>query len=407
MKTLTFKTRKLVPLFAVALSLAMTACGDESEGRVEINDSAPAQVSDVNYTPGPGEVTLTWKIPASPSFMYSKVVYKNSKGEEVYKMYSKDHAKDGVMTETIGGFASVDPVDFNIYACSVRGNHLDATKISATPGAPAFLIVAETVDAEPAWGGVSVSYKNETVAWVNIVLNYHMKSDASKKGSYSFTAAPDSEGAQFVGLLVSNNEFINGEEAVIELAAGDADGNTSAPRTIETRTKKVEKLDRAAWTFPGFADTYDAQIGYSSQEAGGEGAFPNGRVMAMLDGNEGTFWHTAWKQSSAYPHFFIIDMGEEKEVSNVTIRRRGGNNGTNIGQTFYTCTAAAANGASPDDWGWTNQGWNPFDRNSDAHQLFSMKQVEKARYIKVYFSEKDKGGNFVMISEFNAYTPAE
>ena len=36
-----------------------------------------------------------------------------------------------------------------------------------------------------------------------------------------------------------------------------------------------------------------------------------------------------------------------------------------------------------------------------------MKQVEKARYIKVYFSEKDKGGNFVMISEFNAYTPAE
>ena len=88
MKTLTFKTRKLVPLFAVALSLAMTACGDESEGRVEINDSAPAQVSDVNYTSGPGEVTLTWKIPASPSFMYSKVVYKNSKGEEVYKMYS-------------------------------------------------------------------------------------------------------------------------------------------------------------------------------------------------------------------------------------------------------------------------------------------------------------------------------
>lgn len=407
MKALTFKMRKLVPLAALVLSLAMTACGDESEGKAVINDAAPAQVSDVNYTSGPGEVTLTWRIPTSESFMYSKVVYKNAKGEEVYKMYSKDHAKDGVMTETIGGFASVDPVDFSIYACSVRGNHLDATKISATPGAPAFLIVAESVDASPAWGGVSVSYKNETVASVNVVLNYHLKSDASKKGTYTFSVAPNSEGAQFVGLNVSDNEFINGEDAMIELAAADADGNSSSPRTIETRTKKVEKLDRTNWTFPGFADNYDAQIGYSSQEAGGEGGFPKGRVVAMLDGDEGTFWHTAWKQASDYPHFFIIDMGEEKEVSNVTIRRRGGNNGTHIGQTFYTCSEAAANGSSADDWGWTNQGWYPFDRNSDAHQLFGMKDVEKSRYIKVYFSEKDKGGNFVMISEFNAYTPAE
>ena len=407
MNTLTVKTRKLIPMLGLAMMLGMSACGDESEGKASINDSAPAQVSDVNYVAGPGEGTLTWKIPASESFMYSKVVYKNAKGEEVYKMYSKDHAKDGIMTETIGGFASVDPVDFNIYACSVRGNHLEAQKISAVPGAPAFLAVAQSIDAEPAWGGVSVSYNNETVASVNVVLKYHLKSDASKSGEYSFVAAPNTNSSQFVGLTVSNNEFINGEEAVIELAAADADGNSSEPRTIETRTKRVEKLDRTNWTFPGFADNYDAQIGYSSQEAGGEGGFPRGRVVAMLDGDEGTFWHTSWKQPSSYPHFFIIDMGEEKTVSNVTIRRRGGNNGTNIGQTFYTCTTASANGSSPDEWGWVNQGWYPFDRNSDAHQLFGMTQVENTRYIKVYFSEKDKGGDFVMISEFNAYTPAE
>lgn len=407
MKTLTFKTRKLVPLFAVALSLAMTACGDESEGRVEINDSAPAQVSDVNYTSGPGEVTLTWKIPASPSFMYSKVVYKNSKGEEVYKMYSKDHAKDGVMTETIGGFASVDPVDFNIYACSVRGNHLDATKISATPGAPAFLSVASSLDVASAYGGAEIRYDNTTVASVIVNVKYHLKSDASKAGTSSFTITPNTKGSQIISLSVGNSEFVNGDDAVVEVATADVDGNSTDFKGFDVYVKKVKKIDRSNWSFPGYEDSYNPQFGYSSQEAGGEGASPKGRVIAMIDGDEGTFWHTAWKQKSSYPHFFIIDMGEEHLVTNYTIRRRGGNDKTNVGQTFYTCPASEANGTNPEGWGWTVQGWSKFNNKIDDHQVFSATKQEKARYVKVYFAEKDKGGDFVMISEFNVYEPAE
>lgn len=407
MKTLTFKTRKLVPLFAVALSLAMTACGDESEGRVEINDSAPAQVSDVNYTAGPGEVTLTWKIPASPSFMYSKVVYKNSKGEEVYKMYSKDHAKDGVMTETIGGFASVDPVDFNIYACSVRGNHLDATKISATPGAPAFLSVASSLEVATAYGGAEIRYDNTTEASVIVNVKYHLKSDVSKAGTSSFTISPNTKGTQIVSLAVGNSEFVNGEDAVVEVATADVDGNSTDFKGFDVYVKKVKKIDRSNWSFPGYEDSYNPQFGYSSQEAGGEGPSPKGRVIAMIDGNEDTFWHTAWKQKSSYPHFFIIDMGEEHVVTNYTIRRRGGNNKTNVGQTFYTCPASEANGTNPEGWGWTVQGWNKFNNEIDDHQIFSATKQEKARYVKVYFAEKDKGGDFVMISEFNVYEPAE
>lgn len=407
MKTLTFKTRKLVPLFAVALSLAMTACGDESEGRVEINDSAPAQVSDVNYTSGPGEVTLTWKIPASPSFMYSKVVYKNSKGEEVYKMYSKDHAKDGVMTETIGGFASVDPVDFNIYACSVRGNHLDAAKISATPGAPAFLSVASSLDVASAYGGAEIRYDNTTVASVIVNVKYHLKSDASKAGTSSFTITPNTKGSQIISLSVGNSEFVNGDDAVVEVATADVDGNSTDFKGFDVYVKKVKKIDRSNWSFPGYEDSYNPQFGYSSQEAGGEGASPKGRVIAMIDGDEGTFWHTAWKQKSSYPHFFIIDMGEDHLVTNYTIRRRGGNDKTNVGQTFYTCPASEANGTNPEGWGWTVQGWNKFNNKIDDHQVFSATKQEKARYVKVYFAEKDKGGDFVMISEFNVYEPAE
>lgn len=399
-----------IAVYALAFGMGATliSCGDESEGRLEINDAAPAQVSDVKSTEGPGEVRLEWKIPSDASFMYTKVEYTNSKGVLVKRMYSKEHAdENGIMHAVIQGFASVEPVEFKLYSCSVRGNNNGAFVYSAIPGTPAFLAVANTISVEPAWGGVNVTYRNETEADVVIALKYHLKSDDSKSGSTSFTAKANTSSMQFIGLNVSDNEFINGENAVLEMSACDVEGNSSDPRSAEVRTKKVEALDRSKWSFPGFADSYDAQIGYSSQEAGGEGEFPKGRVVAMLDGDESTFWHTAWKKSSAYPHFFIIDMGEEKEVSNVTIRRREGNNGTNIGQKFYTCSEAAAAGTDPDGWNWTDQGWSPFDRYSDVHQLFGMQKVEKARYIKVYFSEKDKGGNFVMISEFNAYTPAE
>ncbi len=393
---------------AIGVGAVSVSCGDESEGRIEINDAAPAQVSDVKYTEGPGEVRLEWKIPTDPSFMYSKIEYTNSKGELTKKMYSKERAdENGIMRATIQGFASVEPVEFKIYSCSVRGNNNGAVVYSATPGAPAFLAVANSLSAQPAYGGIDVAYKNETDADVIVSVKYSLKSDASKSGQASFTAKGNTTSKNFVALTVSNNEFINGDDAVLELTAQDVEGNSAQPVKTECGTKKVVAIDRSKWTFPGFADNYDAQAGYSSQEAGGEGGYPRGRVVAMLDGNEGTFWHTAWKQASSYPHFFIVDMGEEHVVSNVTIRRRSGNNGTNIGQTIYTCSASAANGTNPDDWKWTNQGWNPFDRNSDAHQLFGMPTPEKSRYIKVYYAESDKGGNFVMVSEFNAYTPAE
>lgn len=407
MKTINYLQRRVSILMLSGAALFLWGC-DDSEGKLDVDYSAPAQVSQIASTSGPGEVYLTWTIPTSPNFMYSKVTYINSKGEETYKLFSKDRAdENGVMHETISGFASTDPVDFNIYACSVKGASLEAVKYTATPGAPAFLIVAQSVDAEPAYGGINVSFNNETAASVVISVKYALKDDDSKSGEVKFTAPGNTSSSSFVALTTGEFEFINGETAVLSISAQDAEGNAADPISKEVRTKKVEPIDRSDWTFPGYQDTNDATIGYSSQEAGGEGASPNGRVIAMIDGNTNSFWHTAWKTSSAYPHFFIVDMGEEHEVTNVSIRRRTNNNGTHTGQSFFTCDSSDATGSDPDKWNWTSQGWASFNRDTDYTQVFGMQYPESTRYIKVYFAESDKGGNFVMISEFNAYAPAE
>lgn len=388
---------------------AVTSCNDDGEGRVALNDAAPASVSNIQQSAGPGEVYFTWTIPASESFMYTKVVYNTSKGVEKYQIYGKDRAdENGIMKATISGFASTDPVKFSFYACSVRGNSLQPVEVEAAPDTPAFVLMAESINVEPAYGGADVSWVNESAAPVYIAVDYAAKAEASKSGSVKFKVAANSKGSRFVPFSYGEDgEVLSGEVCVINIRTQDEEENSSEARTFEKTPIKVQKLDRTDWTFPGFVDSYDATIGYSSQEAGGEGGYPNGRVVAMIDGDKNTFWHTAWKQASAYPHFFIIDMGKEVEVTNVVIRRRMGNSGTHIGQTFYTCTEAnASNPADPTAWTWDEQGWFAFDATTDTPQLFLLNTPKKARYLKVYFASGDKGsGDFVMISEVNVYGP--
>lgn len=67
-----------------ALSIGATSCLDEADERVEIDNSAPAQVTNVQTSAGPGEVYLTWNIPQSSSFMYTKIEYLDAKGEMQY-----------------------------------------------------------------------------------------------------------------------------------------------------------------------------------------------------------------------------------------------------------------------------------------------------------------------------------
>lgn len=400
-------------LFMAVLTLCscfvITSCNDEVEGRVTLNDVAPELVSDIQQSAGPGEVYFTWKVPTSESFMYTKVVYTTSKGVEKYQIYGKNRADENrVMKATISGFASTDPVKFSFYACSVRGNSLQPVEVEAAPGTPAFVLMAESVNVEPAYGGVNVSWVNESVAPVYIVVDYAAKAESSKNGTAKFKVAAGSTGSHFVPLSYGEDgELLSGETCVINIRTQDEEENSSEIRTFEKTPIRIQKLDRTDWAFPGFVDSYDATIGYSSQEAGGEGAYPRGRVIAMLDGDKNTFWHTAWKEASAYPHFFIIDMGKEVEVANVEIRRRIGNSGTHVGQTLYTCTEAnAMNLADPTTWAWDEQGWFAFDATTDKPQLFLLNTPKKARYLKVYFASGDQGsGNFVMISEVNVYGP--
>lgn len=80
----------------------------------------------------------------------------------------------------------------------------------------------------------------------------------------------------------------------------------------------VERIDRSAWKIDSF----------STEEPSGEGA-NNGRAIHMIDGNEGTFWHTQWKGNKPpNPHTLVVDMNEMTLITGADLRRRSGNSDT-------------------------------------------------------------------------------
>ncbi len=398
-------------MLGTLLSVIFCSCGDEVEGRITVNDAAPSQVSNVNATSGPGEVYLTWNAPSDASFMYTQIEYINSKGENKSIFIAKDKAEsNGTFKATVSGFANTDPVKFSLSACSVRGNNKGAITIEKAPDTPAFAAVAGTVKLESNYGGVTVSWENTSIVPVYVALDYAVKSDATKKGTVKFKVDGKTKGSRFAALTFGNGETTT-EAYTIQVTTQDEEGNASDVFAFEKSLLAMEKIaDKSAWSFPGYKDSYDAAIGYNSQEAGGEGAAPNGRVIAMIDGNNNTFWHTAWTAAykKTYPHFFILDLGANTEITNMDIRRRTGNAGTHKGQTISTCSdEGAADKGNPDSWNWTSHGATSFDPTTDNPQLYGFAAAPlTARYIKVYFSASDKGtGDFVMISEINVYAP--
>lgn len=391
------------------LTLLFAACGDDEEGRITLNDSAPSQVTNVTATPVAGGVTLSWNIPQDESFMYTKVVYVDAKGEETYQMFSKEHADSitGKMTATINGFVKTEPVRFQLFACSVRGNNLGAVEVDGTPGEPNFIKVLDKITVDPALGGISIGYTNEYDEVIIVGVSYKASADAAKAGTTKFEIPAKSQGSQFVRLTYGDSQFIAGEACTIDIHTEDSYENESDIRSFQVTPQETVLLDRSGWTFPGYdSSSSNETIGYSSQEATGEGA-TNGRVMCMLDGDTSTFWHSRWKGSSApYPHWFIIDMGTEHTIVSIEMTGRLNNNKEQKGAQILVCTDAdAVNKEKPDTWSWQDMGEFTFDPGNDNPQTADLSdKLPKARYIKVYIGEQFKGSsNNAMVSELNVY----
>lgn len=162
------------------------------------------------------------------------------------------------------------------------------------------------------------------------------------------------------------------------------------------------KMSKANWKFPGFnPNSDDGTIGYSSQQRN-----DGGGIAAIIDESLSTFWHARYGGAgSNYPHWFIIDLGEEVTIAQVGMGRRTGDSRGQKGYQVFTCLAdGAVDLTNPNTWNWQDQGDIPFDASKDGIQIQPLSAFPTARYVKVFIADKFRGSNnYAMVSDFSVY----
>ncbi|SHJ43026.1 F5/8 type C domain-containing protein [Tangfeifania diversioriginum] len=356
---------RLVYFTGIVLILFLAACEkDDSTG------IPPDPVSDVEVNAGYGEVMLTWTNPSTEGFYYVDINFTDSKGTERSEKVS--HYASG---DTIPGFANTDTYDFTLTAYNYSGQPSDPVSVSVNPLQPPFSIVSSTIDMVPDFGGAIVSWENETGKPVSVNVTY--KGNEGEKVSSTFSSDEDAQG------YISG---LNANERTFEVVVTDEADNSSEPQSFVITPLAEQMIDKSQWSVVDF-----------STEEPNEGGNPNGLVRAAFDGDYSTFWHTQWAGGSpGYPHYFVIDMGQEVTISRFeTVRRQGDDRGQTQIQ-FLT---------SLDGETWEDFGLLEVDSSTDDPQSYRLTSNPKARYFKYVATE---GPNFfAFLGEITVYGSLE
>ncbi|MDR2037728.1 MAG: DUF4959 domain-containing protein [Bacteroidales bacterium] len=157
-----------VYLILLITILAYTGYSCKEEGHHSYpgdDDSVPGQVDNINAVSTPGGAIITYKLPKDKSLSYVKAVYEIQPGviREAKSSFYKD-------TLLLVGFG--DTLDYKVEIYSVGRNEKtsEPVTINVKPLLPPIKTVFETLTIDATFGGVNISYKNDSQADLAIFL---------------------------------------------------------------------------------------------------------------------------------------------------------------------------------------------------------------------------------------------
>jgi hypothetical protein len=148
--------------------------------------------------------------------------------------------------------------------------------------------------------------------------------------------------------------------------------------------KDYPNYDRTGWQI----------IGFSSQEAVGEGA-NNGRAVFALDNNIATFWHSQWQNGSpGPPHYLTIDMSIQQTIHGLSFTGRQGDYNGRPNEVNVQ--------VSTDNSVWTDAGTFNLQNSKDQQSVFLTNGFKTARYFKVTINSL-YNATYTHLAELNAF----
>ncbi len=353
------KTLKYILYIAIATVL-FAACNEKEN--IEV-----LEPENITVKSGYGEVIFNWTFPDDKDAEYIRVNYVDNDIEK-HKKFSR-YTKDAIVKGL-----SAKEYEFTVFAVAPDGTTSKEAILKATPNDPPYLLVEKTIEVEPTFGGIIVTWKNATKKAIQINVEFiDSKGIAQRKMFISdaeegkVTVANASNGSQDFKVYTSSvaNKLLIGEKKVFTLTPYEES---------EIDHTELQIVD------------------FSSEEASGEGP-PNGLASAAIDGDLKTFWHSQWQGAQpGYPHYFTIDLGKEVILSSVELYRRQGDKRGQTKFKIYT----SLDGSTFEDLGEFE-----FDATIDDGQRYPVPGAPKARYFKY---EATEGPNhFAFLAEIKLF----
>ena len=276
--------KKILIMFSAMALLA--ACADDPIGQTEQDGPAPTplKADEVTVIPQPGGADLVYTLPNDEDLLYVEAIYQTNRGQE------KTRASVYQDTLKIRGFGDMEEHEVTLRTVSRKVKVSSPITVSITPQEAPIYTIAKTFDMTEAFGGVKLTWTNETQANVAITL---WKRD--KTPNYDDPATLDENGNpifyEVETLYTSRKE---GENSFRGMTDTEADFAVTISDKWQNKIDIIEEGEgKNVWTL---TPLFEMQIPYTfmrAYQASGDSGFAHGwRWERLCDGNTGSGWHT-------------------------------------------------------------------------------------------------------------------
>lgn len=358
-------------LFMIVLSVIISmlyACNDNNTETI----AEVKPVSNVRFEAGAGEITFRWDNPVETELAYVGIYFQTD-----------DSVKRKVLvggklnSQRVYGLPDSKEREYTFIAYNSAGVASVPVTTKAKADVTPFDALLDGVSVGIKLEGVDVTWNNTHTGEFYIDVSY--KNQLGVENTTEIVIKEQGEGSQFI-------ELAGVLESEVILSSADEYGNKSLlDKTVRFKRLENGNLDRKIWKVADF----------STEEAGGEGAWPQGYAAALLDGNPTTFWHSKWSNSypARYPHYVTFDLGRVVQLKSAQIVRRLNNANLN---TFEIQGGPTKNGP------WTKIKEYVILPNNNPQTIPFSEPVEY-RFIRLYCTVGGGGNVHASMAEFMLY----
>ena len=225
------------------------------------------------------------------------------------------------------------------------------------------------------------------------------------------------------GAIERKFDFANNKVKTTEINNKRANTKMAPAEGSEEFIIKRTKKDNNAKPEPQPLDMAGATVQADSEEKVGEAAPHHGHAANMIDGNPGTFWHTAYKSESPndpghreMPHEFIVDLNKPTTFKSFSYDPRyvKGDTGSKVNGNIKGYELYVSKQENPPalegNEGWTQVATGEFDYTGNKGEAIhvniaedKLAECEGVQCVKLVATSSVNNNNFAGGEEFDLY----